>query len=273
MKNEKLKELKNTFIPLTTDAAAKSIFHFDKSIIKEILSILLDMNVKRFEFLENETPTANINEYHLTTDLLFLVNDKLYVNIEINRTQFEIVKDKSLCYLAKFIALRVTRGDDIKNVENGIIQININAKTRKNELPEKTVVFYIKEEQKDFSDNIKMKLYDVEKFRDLYYNNNRDKKTILLTLFSARNKEEVEESVKKLFNKKKSELFMRRYSDMCKDPRIITAYEKEQTDKMVYYTSLENATNKGKFLGFIEGKILVLKKEKRLVLKKEKRLE
>ena len=268
MKLKKINELKGSFIPLTSDVVSKAIFHFDEDITKKFLSILLGINVEKFEFLENELPALNAYEYHLTTDLLFLVNDKLYVNIEINRVLFENVQDKSLCYFAKYISLRVTRGDDIKDVENGIVQINLNAITKKNDKPEKTVVFYIEEEQKVLTDNVLMKLYNIEKFRELYYNNNRDKKTILLTLFASKNIEELKETIEYLLDIDKRELFVRRYLDMCNDPRVISAFEKEQTDKMVYYRSIENATNEGKSLGFVEGKNVGIEKSKMDIAKK-----
>lgn len=204
----------------------------------------------------------------MTTDLLFIVNDRLYVNIEINKVLFENVKNKSLCYFGKYISLRVTRGDDIKNVEKGIVQINLNALTKKNEKPEKTVVLYIKEEQDVLTDDVLMKLYDIEKFRELYYNNNRDKKTILLTLYASKDLKELECLLDKLLNKEKKELFIRRYLDMCNDPRVISAFEKEKTDKMIYDKSIKDATNDGKYLGFVEGKNVGIEEGKMDIAKK-----
>lgn len=55
---------------------------------------------------------------------------------------------------------------------------------------------------------------------------------------------------------------------MCNDPRVISAFEKEQTDKMVYYRSIENATNEGKSLGFVEGKNVGIEKSKMDIAKK-----
>lgn len=59
MKNNKINELKNTFIPLTSDVVSKAIFHFDENITKDFLSILLDIDVEKFEILENELPVLN----------------------------------------------------------------------------------------------------------------------------------------------------------------------------------------------------------------------
>lgn len=67
----------------------------------------------------------------------------------------------------------------------------------------KKIILYIKEEQKALTDNIIMKLYDIEKYRELYYKNNKDKKTILLTLFTSKDIKELESIVEKLLTKEK----------------------------------------------------------------------
>ena len=57
---------------------------------------------------------------------------------------------------------------------------------------------------------------------------------------------------------------------MCKDPRVISAYEQELANKIIYQDSIENATNNGKNIGFEKGKNIGIKQGRNIGIKEEK---
>lgn len=58
-----------------------------------------------------------------------LINNDIYLNIELNRTLFDNVKNKSFSYFTKYISLRVKNIDDIKKIKTDVIQVNLSAIT------------------------------------------------------------------------------------------------------------------------------------------------
>ena len=59
---------------------------------------------------------------------------------------------------------------------------------------------------------------------------------------------------------------------MCKDPRVISAYEQELANKIIYQDSIENATNNGKNIGFEKGKNIGIKEGKNIGIKEGKNI-
>ena len=80
------------FIPLTYDLAIKAFFCFDTKLTKYFLEAVSPINeIDDLKIIGNEAPVTNMNAYHMTTDLMFEVNCKTELNIEVNRALFEIV--------------------------------------------------------------------------------------------------------------------------------------------------------------------------------------
>ena len=233
------------FIPLTFDLSAKFFFHSDEVIVKKFLESVLNIKVNEYELLENESPVTNFKEYHMTTDIVLKVNGELIVNIEINRTYFKNVLNKSLGYLSKFITIRVFRGEDIKNPKYDIIQLNLNAESYVNDKAKRVVRLMYEDSNEIFSENVKMIISNIDKYSKMYYNGDRSDEVAFIALFEADSFEKLDEMLKGRVPDENRINFIRRYMDMCRKPEFITAYEKEMGERSVINSMMENATNDG----------------------------
>ena len=233
------------FIPLTFDLSAKFFFHSDRVIVKRFLEAVLNIKVNDYELLENELPVTNFKEYHMTTDIVLKVNGELIVNIEINRTYFKNVLNKSLNYLGKFITIRVTRGDDVEDPKYNIIQLNLNAESYINDKAKRVVRLMYEDSNEIFVENIKMIISNIDKYSKMYYNGDRSDEVAFIAIFEADSFEKLDEMLKGRIPDKNRINFIRRYKEMCGKPEIITAYEKEMGERTVINSMMENATNDG----------------------------
>lgn len=245
------------FIPMSYDLSAKFFFHDDEVIVTRFLEDVLNIKVNDYVLLENELPVNNKNEYHYTTDIVFKVNDKIIVNIEINRTYFNHVMNKSLSYLAKFITIRVSRGENINAPKYDIIQLNLNVKSYVNEKAKRVVRLMYEDNGEVLIDNIKMIISNIDKYSKMYYNGNRSDEVAFITLFEANSLEEIDEMLKGRVPDENRINFIRRYKSMCENEEIITAYEKDMYEKQIRDSIMreakENGMEEGRAEGFEQG--------------------
>ena len=247
------------FISLTFDLSAKFFFHSDRVIVKRFLEAVLNIKVNDYELLENELPVTNFKEYHMTTDIVLKVNGELIVNIEINRTYFKNVLNKSLNYLGKFITIRVTRGDDVEDPKYNIIQLNLNAESYINDKAKRVVRLMYEDSNEIFVENIKMIISNIDKYSKMYYNGDRSDEVAFIALFEADSFEKLDEMLKGRVPDKNRINFIRRYKEMCNNPEFITAYEKEMGERSVINSMMENATNDGIEQGIAQGIAQIVK--------------
>lgn len=238
MINENFKELKDSFMPINSNVIVQAMLHFNKDITKEFFSILLGIDVNKIDFINNKT--SDINEHNPRLDLTFLVNDELYVNIEANRES--IIKDRkfSLYFQTNYIIVRVTKKDDIKFIEKDTIQMNLDAIKEDIRKPERTINFFIKENDDLLTGNMMIKLYNIDRFKISYYNNKiKDKKAALITLFGTSDFNEFNNLLKIVLDEKKCELFKKKYREVCNNKKIINEVEKEKIERILYHKLLQ----------------------------------
>lgn len=79
-----------SLIPLNYDRAFKSVFKINLDILKEFLKVTIPININDddiINLLDSEIPTSNKNEYQRTVDILVVINNKIYIDIEMNMTK------------------------------------------------------------------------------------------------------------------------------------------------------------------------------------------
>ena len=125
-----LKELdKNiTLINLTYDITFKSVFQRNKHLLKDYLYSLLNIKSSKLFFLNSELYKENKNEYHKIIDLYLSLDNKIFVDIELNKIPFEIVMERNNLYLNKLSSMLLETGENIKKLKQyHLYQINLNA--------------------------------------------------------------------------------------------------------------------------------------------------
>ena len=117
-------------VPLTYDFTFKKVFKNNPTYMKEFIYTMLPfLNLENYKvrFLDSEL-TKEKKERKKTVDILISLDDKIYIDIEMNRSKFQNIYLRNLEYLKKLSTMLWKEGEDIQNLkEKKVIQINLNA--------------------------------------------------------------------------------------------------------------------------------------------------
>ena len=103
-------------LPLTFDLVFKGVFSRNLEVLKEFLVDVLHIEYALEELdiriLNNELPKDKYNEYQKRIDVNIVLNDDIYVDIEINREDFVLVKYRNKMYADKLSSLIFESGEN-----------------------------------------------------------------------------------------------------------------------------------------------------------------
>ena len=244
-------------VPLTYDFSFKKVFKNNPTYIKEFIYTMLPfLNLENYKvrFLDSEL-TKEKKERKKTVDILISLDDKIYIDIEMNRSKFQNIYLRNLEYLKKLSTMLWKEGEDIQNLkEKKVIQINLNANEKEN-TPDDIIAScglltgYIYDVNGlVFSKNLEENHY-------LYYNEGvRRKDVIWLTALTSKTFTELYKLISQVLEKSVALKFMEDVVDMSKDEFILHEWEKDKFDELVKTNELESAINEGKAIGFEDGK-------------------
>ena len=149
-----LKELdkKTSIINLTYDITFKSAFQRNKNLLKDYLNSFSFINLKqtsKIKFLNSELYKENKNEYHKIIDLYLTIDNKLFIDIELNKMPFEIVMERNNLYLNKLSSMLLETGENIKKLKlYHLYQINLNAHKLDTDINKTVIPFDIENKNK-----------------------------------------------------------------------------------------------------------------------------
>ena len=163
-------------IPLTFDIVFKGIFEKNLEILKIFLISTLELNLNiddtKIELLNNELIKENIREYQKRVDILVVLNDTIYIDIEINRSNFERVKLRNSMYCDKLYSMLLDMGDKTTKLNDiYLYQLNLNTKEKYITYGEDKIVSFSLVTKDIFIKNKIMVLKYLEFYRNLYYTN------------------------------------------------------------------------------------------------------
>ena len=243
-------------VPLTYDFTFKKVFKNNPTYMKEFIYTMLPfLNLENYKvrFLDSEL-TKEKKERKKTVDILISLDDKIYIDIEMNRSKFQNIYLRNLEYLKKLSTMLWKEGEDIQNLkEKKVIQINLNA-NEKEKAPDDIIAScglltgYIYDVNGlVFSKNLEENHY-------LYYNEGvRRKDVIWLTALTSKTFTELYKLISQVLEKSVALKFMEDVVDMSKDEFILHEWEKDKFDELVKTNELESAINEGKAIGFEDG--------------------
>ena len=88
-------------IPLSYDKAFKSTFKSNLNILKNILNVSLPIIISdedKISILDSEMPIINKKEHAQIVDIFVVINNTIYIDIEMNRSKFENVFERNTEY-------------------------------------------------------------------------------------------------------------------------------------------------------------------------------
>ena len=165
------------FIPITFDYLFKSLFFDNLDILRKFILSQIDINILpeecKITLLNSELPKENKDEYKKTVELYVLINNSIYVIIEINKERFEDVKLRNFMYENKLYSMILEKGEDTKKLkEKCFVQINLNAFDKNTDIGQDTIVLCGLETKQVYSLNKYTLVRYLEYYRNLYYNEN-----------------------------------------------------------------------------------------------------
>ena len=248
---------------MSYDRAFKSTFKSNLNILKNILNASLPITISKedkISLLDSEMPIINKKEHEQIVDIFVVINNTIYVDIEMNRSKFENVFERNTKYKNRISNVIFEKGESLKELKTKYLyQLNLNASPNE-EILEDTIVMYGLNTNKIYSSKESIIIKSLERYRDLYYNGVRDEEVIWLTILTARNFSELYEMASQILYGKELRKLMEASINMSKDGFVLHAWQKEKMDALVKYNEIEEATNKGKAEGIKEQTILIAKK-------------
>ena len=195
--DEELKKEIRKFISLFNDRFVKTLLCKNIILLKKLLIYALDLKLDPYNvelvILNNELLLDSYNERKKYTDFIVLLDNKYYIDLEINSSNFEEVKYKNFLYICKMNSIIEKKGSKVSKMsERVVVQLNINANKKED--------VYYKDKNKDeiykvigekmsdvLFENFIIVLISLEKYDKLYYNGDRSNKTILVKFFGCDN--------------------------------------------------------------------------------------
>ena len=129
MKNNpyKRKLEEGKIIPLIFDLAFKKVFGDikHKERLELLLSSILRKDVKVIEIMNNEIIGDNKKDKRNAVDLVCMINDRYLVNVEVNTSYQDYIKNRNLLFLFRLASKELKSGEKYKDISK-TIQINLN---------------------------------------------------------------------------------------------------------------------------------------------------
>ena len=195
--DEEVRKEIRKFISLFNDRFVKTLLCKNIILLKKLLIYVLDLKLDPYNvelvILNNELLLDSYNERKKYTDFIVLLDNKYYIDLEINSSNFEEVKYKNFLYICKMNSIIEKKGSKVSKMsERVVVQLNINANKKED--------VYYKDKNKDeiykvigekmsdvLFENFIIVLISLEKYDKLYYNGDRSNKTILVKFFGCDN--------------------------------------------------------------------------------------
>lgn len=226
-------------ISLAFDVAFKSIFENNLDILKEFLILTLNLNLKpkdtKIQLLNNELTNENIKEYHKRIDIIVVLNDTIFIDIEMNRSPFSKVKLRNFMYCDKLYSMLIKSGDEPEKLrELSLYQLNLNTKDKSISYGEDIIVAYSLKTNKIFLDNKYIVLKYLEFYCNLYYTGVKlSKAEIWLASLTSKTFTELNEMLSKVLPNNKRERMIKEAIRMSTLDFNLHEWEKEKMDELV----------------------------------------
>ena len=244
---------KLTLVPLIYDKAFKRIFRTNLDILKDFLKDVIPLDIDKdcnIRLMDGELPKENMKEKGKIIDIYVVLDGKIYVDIEMNKSKFETVLQRNIKYKDKLSSmLPESEGDFKKLTSKKLYQLNLNAYPYEKILDDIIVLYGLKTHHIYSSDEC-MVVKSLERYRDLYYNKgNKEKDVIWLTILTSRTFTELYELSRHILSKEKVKKLMEAAISMSKDGFILHEWQKDKFDALVKYNEIEDAKKEGKAEG------------------------
>ena len=237
----------------------------NKDILKRYVENLIGEKVTYVNILNSKLIVSNIALKSKTVDILLETDDSI-VNIEINTKFSKLEKERNLKYLFTVLS-NIEKIKDSYITSKKVIQVNLNFPNKK---MSGNIIELKKNDNKIYSEKIKIINYNIEYYKELCYNQvNKDELTYLLGILDMDSDE--------LDNIVKERRDLKVLADMIKDindeKRLFEFMdpleEKKKWERTFEELGEKRGEKKGRKAGIIEGKKSGIMETAKKMLKKK----
>ena len=237
-----LRELdkKVKLLPITFDPIFKGIFGSNIELLKDFILSVLEIDIDRdkckIRLLNNELPIENYTEYKKFVYLNIVLNDGIFIEIEINRSDFNKVKRRNFIYQNKMYSMIPEKGDDPKDLDNVIFyQLNLNTENKTETYGEHVIVPYDTTIKEIYIDNYYTILKYLEFYHKLYYTKSRklERGELWLAALMSKSFSELYDILSKVLSSDKLKLMIEETKRMSLNDFNLHAWKKQEMDDLV----------------------------------------
>ena len=249
--------ISDNIIPLVYDREFKSFASiYSKELVDFIISLCkLNIECNNYNLINNEITTFYEDDKLMVTDLVYQLNDKIFLNIELNTSKSKYLMYKNLLYIYKIILNEQNKGKKYKDVT--VIQVNFDLYSFKDMDKVKNVIKVMnKDNLKEYLNTFTIFHLELDKAWNNEYNVSEEG-IRFLRMLSSRSKILNKYLARDNLFLKKVAKFMEEYSNSSDN---LLYYNQKELDDYIKESELEDSYNsglsKGKSLGLSEGKNL-----------------
>ena len=249
--------ISDNIIPLVYDREFKSFASiYSKELVDFIISLCkLNIECNNYNLINNKITTFYEDDKLMVTDLVYQLNDKIFLNIELNTSKSKYLMYKNLLYIYKILLSNQNKGKKYKDVT--IIQVNFDLYSFKDMDKVKNVIKVMnKDNLKEYLNTFTIFHLELDKAWNNEYNVSEEG-IRFLRMLSSRSKILNKYLARDNLFLKKVAKFMEEYSNSSDN---LLYYNQKELDDYIKESELEDSYNsglsKGKSLGLSEGKNL-----------------
>lgn len=243
-------------IPVTFDPVFKKVFGNNLGLLKrflnEVLVLDLDIDVMELQILNNELPKEDMKEYQKKIDVYVCINGNFYVDIEINRSNFNRVKMRNYLYNSKLYSVLLDSGKMVSDLDSKYFcQLNLNTMDKDIDHGEEIIVPYSLTTKSVYIDQDKIVLKYLEYYKKLYYTDKKklDEAGMWLAGLGATTFVELFEIFSEILDVDVLNNFIKDVIDMNEEYFNIHEWQKEKMEELVRYNYYKDGIDEGKLEG------------------------
>lgn len=243
-------------IPVTFDPVFKKVFGNNLGLLKrflnEVLVLDLDIDVMELQILNNELPKEDMKEYQKKIDVYVCINGNFYVDIEINRSNFNRVKMRNYLYNSKLYSVLLNSGKMVSDLDSKYFcQLNLNTMDKDIDHGEEIIVPYSLTTKSVYIDQDKIVLKYLEYYKKLYYTDKKklDEAGMWLAGLGATTFVELFEIFSEILDVDVLNNFIKDVIDMNEEYFNIHEWQKEKMEELVRYNYYKDGIDEGKLEG------------------------
>lgn len=243
---------------LTNYRVFKMLFKFNEKMFKRFLVSVLHFEFKpenvNLIYLDKEILDPKPKTHGSTYDYYININNNIYVDLEVNKKEFDLYKDKSFFYQVKQISSSLNIVENYEDFEKKTyIQLNLNA-SDKTAFGEDIVCPYSIVTKSVYLTNVMTYLRYLDYYRNLYYNKFIDKEEsdYWLAMLTAKSFTEIYKILSSFLDEKDRDEIIRDVINLSMDA-LFNEQELDNLRKQVEMDKEKFYTKKGIEQGIEQG--------------------